>query len=79
MDLPIVLLLVAVLAAFALSFLLVFHMPAGRWVEGVGLFFGGVGSVGLLYMLVILNEVSHQPPTDRPVAGSGFTLVVAEQ
>lgn len=50
MDGAIIYLFVAVLAAFTLSFLFVFHMPSGRWMDSIGLLFGGMGSIGLFYM-----------------------------
>lgn len=56
MDGAIVYLFIAVLATFTLSFLMVFHLPAGPWIEGVGLAFGGLGCIGLFYLFVLINE-----------------------
>ncbi|WP_370682072.1 hypothetical protein [Comamonas sp. GB3 AK4-5] len=67
MDGAIVYLLIAVLAAFTLSFLLVFHLPDGRWVDGIGLFFGGLGSVGLFYLFVLINDGPRDTQPPRPV------------
>lgn len=46
MDAAIIDLCVAVLAAYSLSFLFVFHMPEGRWMDSIGLVCGGLGSMG---------------------------------
>jgi hypothetical protein len=72
MDGAIVYLLIAVLAAFTLSFLMVFHLPDGRWVDGIGLFFGGLGCVGLFYLFVLINEGPRdaRPPRSVPAAVS---------
>lgn len=65
MDGAIIYLFVAVLAAFTLSFLFVFHMPSGRWMDSIGLLFGGMGSIGLFYMFVLINEGPHYQEVER--------------
>lgn len=77
MDGAVVYLLVAVLAAFTLSFLLVFHLPDGRWVDGIGLFFGGLGSVGLFYLFVLINEGPQGGHLPHPVRAA-VTWVAGE-
>lgn len=74
MDGAIIYLFVAVLAAFTLSFLFVFHMPAGRWMDSIGLMFGGLGSVGLFYMFVLINEGPRYQDVER-VARQPITQV----
>lgn len=74
MDGAIIYLFVAVLAAFTLSFLFVFHMPSGRWMDSIGLLFGGLGSVGLFYMFVLINEGPRYQDVER-VARQPITQV----
>ena len=74
MDGAIIYLFVAVLAAFTLSFLFVFHMPSGRWMDSIGLLFGGMGSVGLFYMFVLINEGPRYQDVER-VARQPITQV----
>lgn len=78
MHVPITFLCIAVLAAFTLSILLVFHMPQGRWVEGIGLAFGGLGSVGLFYLVVLLTDGPHSPEASSSGAGRWMVVVTED-
>ncbi|MBV7417360.1 hypothetical protein KW830_02715 [Comamonas sp. CMM03] len=76
MDGAIIYLFVAVLAAFSLSFLFVFHMPEGRWMDSIGLVFGGLGSMGLFYLFVLINEGPRTQDVERAARPPQISLGV---